>query len=376
MLEEMRGILDAGVNLSLVDVAAPLRNTKVKAVNHHNNVALVDLKADTRVAIEDSDVEFTASIMNFGQAKESRFVEVFINGEKDLTRDVMLEDLEPGKLKEHKFSLRFQRRARPGMDITEKDTPEERERKRRLEREQFQIRVTVTKKGKDDDSLIADNIRDTIIELRRKVPILVVDGNKPEYRGNGGDMFHMLSFYAATGVLRGRGAPAGRAGKGRPRPVPRHHPAERRRGARTGHQEAQDLRRERRQPVVLHGRRGQGRPLQHRAVQGRLVPAADRQSALRPAGQRRDARPRKAPAQAHRNAPDQQAAQDPLPQGGQPARPAAGAVRPDVLRPVGQRLLASPAAQQVGPGPAQRRAAHRLAEHRVDRHLQDRAPSS
>ena len=50
--------------------------------------------------------------MNFGQAKESRFVEVFINGEKDLTRDVMLEDLEPGKLKEHKFSCA----SMPGQD--------------------------------------------------------------------------------------------------------------------------------------------------------------------------------------------------------------------------------------------------------------------
>jgi Aerotolerance regulator N-terminal len=200
MLVEMQTIVEAGVNLNLIDVAAPIRNIKVKAVNHHNNVALVDLKADTRVAIEDADVEFTASIMNFGQAKESRFVEVFINGEKDLTRDMMLEDLEPGKMKEHKFSLRFQRRARAGMEITEKDTLEERERKRRLEREQFNVRVTVTKKGKDDDSIIADNIRDTVIELRRRIPILVVDGNKPEYRGNGGDMFHMLSFHEASKI--------------------------------------------------------------------------------------------------------------------------------------------------------------------------------
>jgi hypothetical protein len=200
MRVEMDGIVEAGVNLNLVDVAAPHRSTKAKVVNHHNNVALIDLKADTRVAIEDADVEFTASIVNYGQAKESRFVEVFINGEKDLTRDVMLEDLEPGKVKEHKFSLRFQRRARAGMEITEKDTLEERERKRRLEREQFNVRVTVTKKGKDDDSVIADNIRDTVIELRRKIPILIVDGNKPEHRGNGGDLFHMLSFYAASGI--------------------------------------------------------------------------------------------------------------------------------------------------------------------------------
>ena len=58
----------------------------------------------------------------------------------------------------------------------------------------------MTKKGKDDDSVHADNIRDTVLELRRKIPILIVDGNKPDQRGNGGDMFHMLSFYAASGI--------------------------------------------------------------------------------------------------------------------------------------------------------------------------------
>ena len=61
MLAEMQGHARGRASTQTVDVASPYRGTKAKAVNHHNNVALVDLKADTRVAIEDADVEFTAS---------------------------------------------------------------------------------------------------------------------------------------------------------------------------------------------------------------------------------------------------------------------------------------------------------------------------
>lgn len=197
MLDELNSVLEAGIHVNLIDAAAPLRSARSKAVGYHNNLALVDLRAETRVAIEDADVEFTASIMNHGTAKESRFLEVYINGEHDLTRDMMLEDLEPGKVKEHKFTLRFARRSRPGSEITEKDGPEERERKRRLEREQFHVRVTLRK---EDSGLNVDNVRDLIIEVRKKVPALVIDGNKPEGRGEGGDLYHLQSFYAASGV--------------------------------------------------------------------------------------------------------------------------------------------------------------------------------
>jgi hypothetical protein len=197
--EEIRGILEAGINLNLIDVAMPVRTARSKAVNHNNNLAILDLKAETRVAIEDTDVEFKVMLMNYGQAKEKSFVEVYINGEKDLARDVMLEDLEPGKIKEHTFTLRFNIRVRPGGAITEKDTPEEREKKRRLEREQFHIRVTISRPNQAE-GLVVDNIRDMVIEVRKKVPTLVVDGNRPENRGDGGDLFHLQSFYAASGV--------------------------------------------------------------------------------------------------------------------------------------------------------------------------------
>ncbi len=197
--DEIRGILDAGINLNLIDVASPARVARSKAVNHNNNISILDLKAETRVAVEDADVEFKLLLINHGQAKEKSFVKVYVNGEEDLTRDMMLEDLEPGKLKEHTFTLRFNLRPRPGMAINAKDNVEERERKRRLEREQFHIRVT-TSKTNQPEGLAADNVRDLVMEVRKKVPTLVIDGNKLESKGEGSDMFHFQSFFAATGI--------------------------------------------------------------------------------------------------------------------------------------------------------------------------------
>jgi len=200
LTEEIRSTLDAGISLNLVDVASPTRpqRKEVKTVSAHNNVAITDLKAETRVAIEDSEVEFTVALANFGTAKTGAFVEVFINNEPILASSRMLDDIEPGKTKEHKFPLRFARRARPGMEINERDNLEDRERKRRLEREQFNVRVTIRK---EETGLNADNTRDLIIEVRKKVPTLVVDGNKPEHRGNeGSDMMLLRSFYEASGI--------------------------------------------------------------------------------------------------------------------------------------------------------------------------------
>ncbi len=200
LVEEVKAVLDASINVNLIDTAAPHRTMSSRVVQNHDNFALTDLKAETRVAIEDSEVEFTASVMNFGQAKGNTWISVYVNGEQDLNRDYQLENVPPGSKIDHKFSLRFAAHKGKNGDITEKDTVEERERKRRQEREIFHIRVAIQRRDGGSDSLSVDNVRDMMIEVRKKVPTLVVDGNKPEGRGEGGDMFHLQAFYSASGV--------------------------------------------------------------------------------------------------------------------------------------------------------------------------------
>ena len=202
LTDEVKGILQDGVNLNLIDVAAPYRGTTGKVALNHDNIALVDLKADTRVAIEDADVEFTASIVNFGQGEARTFLKVYVNGENDLNSD---------------FDARKARRpaARPSTSSPCASLPRTSAAWRSPRRtpprsanasagwnasSSTSASPSAPQKGAEDAGLNADNVRDMVIEVRRHVPTLLVDGNKPEYRGNGGDLFHMLSFYAGSGI--------------------------------------------------------------------------------------------------------------------------------------------------------------------------------
>jgi hypothetical protein len=198
LVEEVRGALKDGVNVNLIDVASPHRGTTGKAVLHHDNLALVGLKSEARVAIADSDIEMTATVMNYSQAEAKAFLKVYVNGKEDLARDMILDKLPPGSKTEHKFTLRFPLK-KAGADI-KGDTVEEREQKRRLEREFFHVRVTLRRQDAGVDGLQVDNLRDVVVEVRKKVPALVVDGNKAESQGEMGDLYHLQAFYRGSGV--------------------------------------------------------------------------------------------------------------------------------------------------------------------------------
>ena len=196
LTDVVKGILNDGVNLNLIDVAAPFRTPQARTVTFHDNLAVVDLKAESRVAVEDSDIEFTASIFNYGAAEGRTFLKVYINGEESPGSDTVIERMAPLSKTDHKFTLRFLSN-RKGTEISPRDGPEERERKRRREREYNVVRVVLQR---EEAGLNADNVRDLVIEVRKKVPTLVVDGNKPENRGEGSDMFHLQAFYDASGI--------------------------------------------------------------------------------------------------------------------------------------------------------------------------------
>ena len=194
--DEIKGVLEDGVNLNLIDVASPYRGTTGKVALNHDNLALIDLKADTRVAIEDGEVGFTATIMNYGQGEAH-----------DLLQGLRQRQRKPQqRLRPGKAAPRQQDRAHlhPALPRLEQARPgHHRKGQRRgtraqtaaAEREFFHVRVTIKE---DKAGLTVDNVRDLVIEVRKKVPTLVVDGNKPEGRGEAGDMFHLQSFYAGT----------------------------------------------------------------------------------------------------------------------------------------------------------------------------------
>jgi hypothetical protein len=195
--EQLKGAAEDGVNVNLIDVAAPFRPKEGKTAQSHDNLAITEFKPDTRVAIEENDVSFQVKIMNHGAAEGRGYLQVYVNGQEDLTQAQILERLPAGREFTHNFILRFPSRNRPGLDITEKDSAQDRERKRRLQREYFQVRITI---GAEPQGINADNVADLVMEVRKRVPVLLVDGNRPDRQGDGSDLHHLRAFAAGSGT--------------------------------------------------------------------------------------------------------------------------------------------------------------------------------
>ena len=190
-------ILEGGINLSLVDVAHPFRGENRQVTIHHDNLALVDLKPESKLAAEGVPIEFSMSIQNFGSADKRSFLHVKVDGQEDFAASQPIESLPALQRTEKKFSLVLQRKNRnPQAALKSSDKAGDRDRKLKLDREFVRVRAEITEDEKT--GILSDNAREIVVELRSRVPVLVVDGAGPEGRLPGGDSFHIEFALAAA----------------------------------------------------------------------------------------------------------------------------------------------------------------------------------
>jgi hypothetical protein len=195
LTEAVDRLLDAGVNLSLIDTAHPYRSETKGVAIDHGNVAVLDLRAEARMAAVGVPVEFAVKIANYGSSEKKPFVKVRVNGDEDFGASHPLEKpIAPGETVEHKFQVTFAKR-RPAAEVRDADKGDERERKRLADREFAQVSVEL---DGEDGGLRADNVRDLVLEVRNRVPTLVVDGSGPDGRLPGGDEFHIETALGAA----------------------------------------------------------------------------------------------------------------------------------------------------------------------------------
>src|SRR5262249_9999001 len=149
-------VKEDNIILNLVDVASPVRDKTSPVAKSHDNLAVIDLVADQRVALPDTKVQFTVSVFNYGATEPQRppYLRRRANGEVDKATSTQSEKAAPGKVTRHTFELSFPERkltpAEKEEEKTRKGTPptlEEKERRRRLDRQFFHIQVDV---GKED----------------------------------------------------------------------------------------------------------------------------------------------------------------------------------------------------------------------------------
>lgn len=190
-------LLEAGVNLSLVDVAHPYRGENRQLTIHHDNLSVVDFRAESRLAAEGVAVEFSVGIQNFGAADKKTFLHVKVDGQEDFGASQPVDSLPAGQRTEKRFSLILSRKNKPaGAALKSSDKSDERDRKLRMDREFVRIRAEITEDEKT--GVLSDNARELVLEVRSRVPVLMVDGAGADGRLPGGDSFHVEFALAAA----------------------------------------------------------------------------------------------------------------------------------------------------------------------------------
>ena len=182
------------MKILLIDVAHKAWSKGESTVQSQDNVGIVDFRANTKVAGKGMPVIFTATIANFGDHDAEVQVRVFDEtkgGERpDIDFDVPMpivlapagkQDSRHDSKKTVKFEMRFDPNIKAG--------------------EPFFYRIALHLKSTqlgdlENDGLAADNVRHAAIEIRDKVPILVLDGEGARGRNE----FDKDSFFLRTAL--------------------------------------------------------------------------------------------------------------------------------------------------------------------------------
>ena len=161
----------AQVKINLIDTAHPYRNDIQKTPLHHDNLAIIELQPETRVAARDMPVQFNVTVANYGTSERKNLrIRVNVNGTERLEGSVMV-TVPPSGSKTETFQIAFDQL---GFN-----------------------QITANLEG-EDVGLQGDNVRYAVIDVRKQVPVLVVDGDPANGQKPGGDTFHIQTLFGAA----------------------------------------------------------------------------------------------------------------------------------------------------------------------------------
>ena len=183
----------ADLRIRMIDAVHPYRTAGQGGMPlSHENVGIVDLRSGTRVAGKDMPVTFTATLANFS-AREVEVNLVVFEGQNMQERfDVDFSPAMPVKVPAGSVDTRvtFEMRLNPQIKAGETYFA------------QIATRLENAHRGKlENDGLSQDNIRHAAVEIRDKVPVLIVDGE-----GARGRQDNMDSFFLRTAIISVPGA--------------------------------------------------------------------------------------------------------------------------------------------------------------------------
>jgi hypothetical protein len=169
------------VLLRAVDVAHPYRARGQSGVPlSHDNVALVDLRANTRVVGKGMPVTFTVEVANYGAREETVHVVIYDDATGKEMPQIDFNPPMPLRVPPDKsVTATFELRLYPDIPAGQ-----------RFALQRLSARLESAQRGPlESDGLMLDNVRYAAVEVRNKVPVLILDGQGPAGRKEEGDSF-------------------------------------------------------------------------------------------------------------------------------------------------------------------------------------------
>src|SRR5262249_13595655 len=155
-----------------LDAAHPYRSELQKVPQYHDNLGVVELRPETRVAAKDMPVQFTVTVHNFGISERKNVrVTVKVNGGERAEASLTMLSVPPGP-KSETFHVSFDQL---GFN-----------------------QVTANLEPTNEDGLLIDNTRYAAVEVRKQVPVLAVDGEPNNGNKPGGDTFHLQALFTSA----------------------------------------------------------------------------------------------------------------------------------------------------------------------------------
>lgn len=176
--ETIEALLANRISIGLLDTAHPHRHDTAGIAQNHENACILSLKADSRIIPEGVDINFEVVVRNHGNNPLSgKQLTIRVNGNEELRGTTMLPSIAPAQDHSHKFDLRFAKKTKAPIEYVH-------------------VRAEIRP---EEAGLEADHVRDLVLELRSKIPVLVIDWENEKGSKQGGDLFYIQPAIDATG---------------------------------------------------------------------------------------------------------------------------------------------------------------------------------
>ena len=189
--EAFEDLKKAGVDVHLLDSVSPERSEQSKSPLSAENLAITDLSPDAKIVAKFQSVEFSVKVRNYSNSeKKAVNVRIRVNGAERPEGMVVIPSIPPNGETISKFVLNFDRTGTDDDVVAAIDKltdakltlpPEERDTLQLTVAGRFPV-VSAHLEG-EVGGIAADNVRYAALEVRDRVPILIVDDGPAAERG-------------------------------------------------------------------------------------------------------------------------------------------------------------------------------------------------